>query len=368
MYQQHQTRSNNPSTGRNFSLPEPSAPIKPLPQLLARDRLNVIGEYHDISDKRRDVEKQFCYEQTGSREYFTEAAFKATDYTPKHDHHGRELPDRPDGISPSILDKDAHRPLHHGRKLPDRPAGADPMKLRMIQYICIILEELMNVKCAIEEQDLDISFNVISKELNENLEILRLSYLDTFIGLDGFEFKDSQTKEALMKLGSKIEAIEKSSTNISNILESSKLNLEQLNTLFPAVKQAVTEALEVKKLLCKDSPEIPDDDFNWSSDSMCLTAIYRSEAMHEAAQRRAKTAKGQTWKIGEDHREHMMVNNKRDYNLVSEAKFDDALKQWQLGREQQRQQQQLEQQRKEQQFQEDFDNFVDPSAYSPTSP
>jgi hypothetical protein len=206
MYQQHQNQSNNPSTRRNFSLPEPSAPapINPPPQLLARDRLNVIGENHAESDKRRDVEQQFCYEQTGSIKYFEEYEFKTEDYIPKPDHHGRKLPDSRD--------------------------GADPMKLRMIQDICFILRNLMNVKCEIEEQNFDITPDIFSKDLNQYSEMLRDEYLDTFNGLDGFEFKASQTEEAFMELGSKIKAIHKSSTNISNTLKSSEFQLEQLNT------------------------------------------------------------------------------------------------------------------------------------------
>lgn len=45
----------------------------------------MIGENHATSDKRRDVEQQFCYAQTGSREYFQECEFKAKDYIPEHD-------------------------------------------------------------------------------------------------------------------------------------------------------------------------------------------------------------------------------------------------------------------------------------------
>ena len=336
MYQRPQTRSQTSSTRRKRSSPEPPTPIKPPLQLLDPELLNVIPENHATSDERRDVEQRLCYQQTGSKEYFQESEFKATDYIPKHDHLGRELPDRRD--------------------------GADPMKLRMIQDVIFILGNLINLKCAVEEQDFNITPDVIGTEMGDYSKTLRGGYVETFTGLDGFEFKDSQTEEALIELGLKIEALHKSSTNISNILKSSKFKLEQLNTLFPAVEQAVTEALEVKNLLSKDGPEIPDDDFDESSDSFHLVAVLRSEDMHKVANKRHKTAKGYSWKWGGEHTDHAESWPKK-YNLVPESKFDDAIEKLLLWEEYELEQQQLKKQKKEQQLQSDFDNFVDPSAY-----
>ena len=330
-----QSQSKNSSTKRKSPFPEPSPPSPP-PQILFPDKLNVVGEIHPISDARRDLEKQFCYAQTGSKVYLEEFEFKAKDYTPEYDHRGRELPDRRD--------------------------RADPMKLRMIQDILFVLENLTNIKCAIEEQNFDIAPDLIGRDIGQHSEMLRDEYVETFTGIDGFEFKDSQTEEAMMELGSKIEAAHKSSTNISNILKSSELELEQLNTLFPAVEQAVTEAFEVKKLLCKDGPEVPDDEFDDSSDSKRLIVVKRSEDMNKAGNKRAPKTKGWVWTIGDDHREHMEPY-KKDYNLVPQSKYNDAIEKFKVWREYQLKQQQLGKQRKERQFQEDFDNFIDPSAY-----
>jgi hypothetical protein len=62
-----------------------SSPIQRVVQLakLVKDKLNVAGENHDESDKRRNKEREFARTETGSENYWQEGDF-ANGTSPKN--------------------------------------------------------------------------------------------------------------------------------------------------------------------------------------------------------------------------------------------------------------------------------------------
>ncbi|OJJ16775.1 hypothetical protein BKI52_33255 [marine bacterium AO1-C] len=248
---------------------------------LVKDRLNVVGETHDESNARRVEEKAFCKEQTGSSNYWGENQFRA-----KHSYTNSKVP------------------------------FADPFVLRIDQFISFAIQYCEEMKESAKEWKSNLAMGKLSsvymalKGLKDTLKLMDDKQ-------DGFELSTTQKSEyaplkqeiddnmhLIASVNASVKEYQYDEEKLESFVKGDGLFLE-----FEAWLNSLTDFRDLKDLYGKQ-------EFSELSREI---SQQRSEAMHEAANRRNK-AKG-VWKIGEKHRQDLEGKADKKYNLVSKEEF-----------------------------------------------
>ncbi|MEH2116914.1 hypothetical protein [Nostoc sp.] len=246
---------------------------------LSNNKLNVVGEKHKESEDRgRDNERQFCYEKTGSKKYWTEQEFRDRKY--------------------NLLKDSFH----------DKRETADPWELRM-QQNCAILEKyaLMICEQTVENWNKEKTMNIIQKTMKTFVKNMEEEYELLKLGFNGFTWKIKNGKEGEKNLSKEIDELQK---EYEVITKSDLLDLDPIKT---AIKGMTDKIYMIEKTL-------------GTKGNMKEVMEARSAAMHKAAENRGKE-KG-VWKVGDRHREDMQAMNPVAYELTSESKFVQEYENW----------------------------------------
>ena len=251
---------------------------------LEKDRLNVVGEKHDESDSQRNKEKAFCKEQTGSSNYWGENQFRA-----KYSRVSSKMP------------------------------FADPFVLRIDQFISFAIQYCEEMKKSAKDWDSKltmINFSFVYKAMKGIKDTLQKMDKKE----DGFELSTTQKAE-YNPLKQSLDENMHLFASVNTLVKKYQYDEDQLKSFvegnsddglfseFEVWLNSLTNLRDLKSLYEKQ-------EFSELSSEI---SEKRSEAMHEAANRRHR-AKG-VWKIGDRHREHMEAMSDKQYNLLSKEEF-----------------------------------------------
>lgn len=280
---------------RSASAPA-TAPVEPQTfnwtRLLARDRLNVIGEDHGESNMRRGEEQQFCEKQTDGGKYWQEWQFKERNYDP------RDTP------------KDTRDP-------------ADPWDLRLLQCIAFIRHSIGTVRKGKYTNKLQL-LNIIDNRIIYFLNQINFNYEELKRESQGFNWKNKNGEQGVKDLQPEINYFVKISSSIDKDKYGlQKLSLEEATTKFTMLTIAIENKInKTEQIMLRNNPH-PNVGPDFTFDDV---AELRSKAMHEAAQNRCNV-KG-VWKIGLKHLEHLESYGHKKYNIVTREQFNQVFTKW----------------------------------------
>ena len=260
---------------------------------LAKGKLNVVGEQHNISDSIRDIEKNFVSSEIPDGKYWMESDFVFKD-----------------------KDKDVY--------------GDSPI-LRMNFIVCFIDNYFNNLYSSVYDPDkmLKESQTNILKYLPEwisNIDYIRYNILSIVAEL--IRFKASFSDEEIKKMSF-------FTSNVINHLDLSKLYLLLLDPWLrtPANQDVLNQVIMFCGLIKDENNKISQlfdtikKQFYFSTPHLVVAKL-RSDHMHEIAN--SKSSEHGVWKIGDSHREDLAKKNEKDrkYNLISEEQFTKDLNEY----------------------------------------
>jgi hypothetical protein len=271
-------------------------------RVIAKDRLNVAGEDHDKSEKRRDKERNFTKDQTGG-EYWTESEFLVSITTDE-------------GVSGEV--------------------SADPVLLQWfngVHFLAYFIEEFrknylslytpssewelatfkikLNRVSNTTQNLLDFFMDLKKKSANERLLINQqnnISNIEIILGQQKIIEKITEADKSVRdKAGKTGDALKKSDpSNYRDIVKRECKVIDELQILITEVdklKEVATFKLELPQL-----------------------SFMRSFYMTSAAQENSN--KLGIWKIGEAHIKHMEGMADKRFNWLTKDEFNVLFRQW----------------------------------------
>lgn len=268
-------------------------------------RLVVIGEKNPESRNRRDKEREFCKQKTGSDKYWEQVDFKEA----KTDRYGKVLTDSSGNVK-------------EGRD------SADPWELKMLELARTIELFLDYARLGIQKlfllgkssQDSS-TVAFIRESINEALKCmvsLSSSHAHLENGNIGFRWRESNGKEVVQDLRVHVNELINMQAYLYAIVD--RCNILPPEKTISGLDEVKAATARVKRIIARNNLDV-----DWRATKPDISKK-RSMAIHQEVNKRWRETG--VLKVEDDLRKHLELHNDRKYQLMSRNDFNSQLDAW----------------------------------------